>query len=185
MAWGLMCYIVPSYYEHPYPHPSYRLNMFGILIIYEYIFKKIFFQLWFHYWFLSLLAYQPSWVIWCHIYSCRKIVVVLFNSINQNGVVSWGCRINRLHLFRGVRPPGPMSVLIYDTKQSDGDAPVMLELWGIQSTPLLLLLPGPPWPEMLAPDWVLSMGQIELNCLLMHWIVWNRTVLTFKPAYLY
>ena len=26
----------------------------------------------------------------------------------------------------------------YDTKQSDGEIPVMLELWGMQSTPLLL-----------------------------------------------
>ena len=32
----------------------------------------------------------------------------------------------------------------YDTKQTDGEAPVMLELWRMQSTPLLLLLPGPP-----------------------------------------
>ena len=31
----------------------------------------------------------------------------------------------------------------YDTKQSDGEASVMLELWGMQSTPLLPLLPGP------------------------------------------
>ena len=34
----------------------------------------------------------------------------------------------------------------YDTKQSDGDAPMMLELWGMWSTLLLLLLPGPLWP---------------------------------------
>ena len=31
----------------------------------------------------------------------------------------------------------------YDTKQSDGDAPVMLELWGMWSTPSLPLLLGP------------------------------------------
>ena len=30
----------------------------------------------------------------------------------------------------------------YD-KQSDGEAPVMLELWGMWSTPSLPLLPGP------------------------------------------
>ena len=47
----------------------------------------------------------------------------------------------------------------YDTKQSDGEAPVMLELWGMWSTPSL---PGPLWPEVGALDRFLSMGQIEL-----------------------
>ena len=54
----------------------------------------------------------------------------------------------------------------YDTKQSDGELPVMVELWGMQSTPLLPLLPSPLWPGVIAPDWVLSMNQIELNCVL-------------------
>ena len=31
----------------------------------------------------------------------------------------------------------------YDTKQSDGELPVMLVLWEMQSNPLLPLLPGP------------------------------------------
>ena len=31
----------------------------------------------------------------------------------------------------------------YDTKQSDGAVPVMLDLWGMWSTPSLPLLPGP------------------------------------------
>ena len=30
-----------------------------------------------------------------------------------------------------------------DSKQSDGEVPVMLGLWGMQSTPSLPLLPGP------------------------------------------
>ena len=37
----------------------------------------------------------------------------------------------------------------------------MLELWGMRSTPLLPLLPGPLWPGVVAPDRVLSIGQIE------------------------
>ena len=61
----------------------------------------------------------------------------------------------------GVRPP-PIEYPGYDNKQSDGEAPVMLELWGIQSTPSLTLLLSPFWPGVLAPDRVLSMGQIEL-----------------------
>ena len=50
----------------------------------------------------------------------------------------------------------------YDIKQSDGEAPVMLELWGMWSTPLLLSLPGPLWPKVVAPNRVWSMGWIEL-----------------------
>ena len=45
----------------------------------------------------------------------------------------------------------------YDTKPSDGEAPVMLELWWIQSTPLLPSLPDPPRLGVVPPDWVLSM----------------------------
>ena len=40
----------------------------------------------------------------------------------------------------------------YDTKQSDGDVPVMLELWGIRSTPSLPFLPVTLWPGVVAPD---------------------------------
>ena len=71
--------------------------------------------------------------------------------------VSWGCKIPRLHLCRGLRPP-PNESPGYDTKQSDGEVPLMLELWGMQSTPLLPSLPGPLWPGVVAPDRVLSMG---------------------------
>ena len=40
----------------------------------------------------------------------------------------------------------------YDTKQSDGEVTVMLELWGMQSTTLLPSFPGP-----------LSPGVVELH----------------------
>ena len=46
----------------------------------------------------------------------------------------------------------------YDTKQSDGEVPVMLELWGMRSTPSLPSLQGPLWPGVVTPDWALSMG---------------------------
>ena len=54
-----------------------------------------------------------------------------------------------------------------NTKQSDGEAPVMLELWGMRSTSLLPSLSGPLWPGEVAPDRILSMGQRELNSILM------------------
>ena len=66
--------------------------------------------------------------------------------------------------WRGKTSPPPNKCPGYETKQSDGEALVMLELRGMQSTPLLPSLSGPLWPEMVAPDRILSMGQIELNC---------------------
>ena len=55
----------------------------------------------------------------------------------------------------------------YETKQSDGEVPVMLALCGMRSTPSLSLLLDPLWSGVIAPDRVLSMAQIELNCSLM------------------
>ena len=62
----------------------------------------------------------------------------------------------------------------YDTKQSDDEAPIMLELWGMRCTTLLPIYPLR--PGVVAPDKVLSKGQIKLNSVLMlNCIVWNRT----------
>ena len=58
--------------------------------------------------------------------------------------------------------PHPNQCPGYDTKQSYGEAPVMLEVWGMQSTSSLPLLLAPLWPGVVAPDSVLSMGQIKL-----------------------
>ena len=69
--------------------------------------------------------------------------------------VDWEFRKYRL-LCRGIRSPKEYPG--YDTKQSDSEVPVMLELWGMRSTPSLLLLPGPLWPGMVAPDKALSIG---------------------------
>ncbi len=46
------------------------------------------------------------------------------------GAVGGGCRKHRLQ-------DSPNECPDYDTKQSDGEALVMLELWGMRSTPLL------------------------------------------------
>ena len=50
----------------------------------------------------------------------------------------------------------------YNIKQSDGEAPVMLDRWRMQSTLLLPSLPVLLWPGVVVPDRVLSMDQIEL-----------------------
>ena len=52
------------------------------------------------------------------------------------------------------------------TKQADGEDLVVLELRGMRSTSSLPSLPGPLWPEVVASDKVLSMGQIKLNWVL-------------------
>ena len=124
---------------------------------------------------------------------CQKKCILLFLKKNLHtywmtyinkfllfieGSVGWGCGIHPLHLCRGVRPPTPNECLGYDTKQSDGKVPVMLELCGTQSILSLPSLPGPFCLRVVAPDRVLSLDQIELNCVLtLNWIVWNRTVL--------
>ena len=95
--------------------------------------------------------------------------------------VGWGCSKLWMHLCRGVRPPPPNACLGYDTKQFDGEVPVMLELWGMQRTLSLSSFSGPLRPRVVVPDRDLSMDQIELNCVLMlNRIVWNRTALTLK-----
>ena len=53
--------------------------------------------------------------------------------------------------------------LVYESKQSDGEVPVMLELWAMWSIPLLSSLPGSLWLGLVTPDRVLSIGQIEVN----------------------
>ena len=55
----------------------------------------------------------------------------------------------------------------YDTKQSDNEAPVNLDLWEMQSTPFLTSLLDLLWPGVKAPDRVLSMCQIVQNYVLM------------------
>ena len=56
----------------------------------------------------------------------------------------------RASLQRDKTPPNECPG--YDTKQSNGEVPAMLDLWGIRSTPSLPSLPGPLWPVVVAPD---------------------------------
>ena len=102
-------------------------------------------------------------------YMKRKCIAQLAEAVEYNNWISaeeWDSQPNE--------HPG------YDTKQSDGEVSVILELWGMWCTSLLPSLPGPLWPGVVAPERVLSMGQIELNWVLMlSWIAWNRTVLTY------
>ena len=96
----------------------------------------------------------------------------------------------------------PRVSCIWHTKQSDSEVLVMLELWGMQSTPLLPSVQGPLKPGVIAPDkgpifgskwtkpwfwkcfvFVFKMRiYAKLNCLwhldwvpMLKWIIWNKT----------
>ena len=64
----------------------------------------------------------------------------------------------------------------------DGEAPVKLELWGIRSTPSLLLLPDPLLPGVGCSygsyRTVWHSNRVKTNGII-NWIVWNRTVWSF------
>ena len=66
--------------------------------------------------------------------------------------------VNYIDYIFAERWPPPMSILYITFKWSDGEAPVMLELWRMQSTPLLPPLSGPLWLGVIEPD----MSQIEI-----------------------
>ena len=81
--------------------------------------------------------------------------------------VSWRCRIP--DCISAEEENSSNECPLYDTKQSDGEAPVMLELWEMQSTPLLPSLPGPLWPGVIAPIYGPNRTKLctygKLNCL--------------------
>ena len=81
--------------------------------------------------------------------------VLLSISVNTCPV-GRGCRIHRLHLCQEVRLPRRVSC--NDSKQFDGEVTVMLEVCGMQSTPLYPSLPGQLRPGVVALYRVLSMG---------------------------
>ena len=60
-----------------------------------------------------------------------KISMMSVNYIFRNCSVRWGSRIYRLNLRRKVSYPQWMSW--YETTDSDGEVPVMLELWGMRT----------------------------------------------------
>ena len=76
--------------------------------------------------------------------------------VNKFSPLDWECRIHRLHLSRGIRP-STNKCRGCDIKPFDGKA-VALEIWGMCSTPSLVLLPGSLWPTVVAPNRILSMG---------------------------
>ena len=116
---------------------------------------------------------KKSWKL-CFSFYCRyllwkkttliffEIVTVTVNLLILHSPVGWWCRIHQLLLCRGVRPLPATACPRIDAKLSDGEVPLMLELWRIRSTPSLPSLPGPQCPGVVAADRVQSVIQ---NCL--------------------
>ena len=130
--------------------------------------------------------------LWAHIIAIRtadevsNVICQVIRSFVPDSYIcllnldSGGCLPSRLLFCKEIWPT-LNEYPRYGTKQSDDEFLIMLELWGMLSTPLSLSLPGPLWPGVVVSDRVESMDQIELNCILMlNWIVWNGTILTFN-----
>ena len=116
--------------------------------------------------------------------------------LTNNGELAWFCRYWTCHKVKLVQLAGvaeytdcfsaegeapPNECLGYDTKQSNGVAPLRLELRGMRSNHSLTSFLGPLWPGVVAPDRVLSISQIEINCVLMlNWIAWNKPIFRFN-----
>ena len=71
--------------------------------------------------------------------------------------------LHQIQFYLFVQSPGAVEYPTnecpgYDTKQSDGEVPAVLELWRMWSIPLLPSVPGALWPGVVAPDRALSMG---------------------------
>ena len=96
------------------------------------------------YLFIHSLIFENS----LNLFLCLHLVI---KSPPIYSTVGWGCRIHRLYLCREVKPH-PNECPRYDTKQSDGKIPVMLDLWGMRSPSLLPSFLGPLWPRVVAPD---------------------------------
>ena len=78
-------------------------------------------------------------------------------------------------------PPPQNEYSGYDSKQSNGEVLVMLELWRMWSTPSLLSPSGPLLPGVVASYNRLSFVKIRLNRVLMlNWIAWNRNWLVWN-----
>ena len=110
------------------------------------------------------------------------VLIIKYDVREFNLSVYWPCRpgLQNKPTFLQRDKTSLQREVGYDTKNSDREAPVMLELWGMQSTPWLPSLPGPLWLGGVESDSVLSMDQIELFDILtvyfmLNWIVWNRT----------
>ena len=120
-----------------------------------------------------------SWSMYTFFVNCMYMYVcVWFTEYGYHWMIAQsaeGVEYTTASLQRGKTPhthsnecPG------YDSKQSDGEVPVMLELWGMWSTPSLASFPGPLQPKVVA----LNKGPIYGSNRTKPWI-WKFTDFAF------
>ena len=183
LFWYPTEYKVPWWLPLPPGQPSYWVIVIGPSKGHVNQFKNPFVLYWntgYHIAVRKLLSIITSWI---HNWLITFITITwnyrIFCEILVLGPVGCDCIIHRLHLCGGVRFLN--DCLRYDTKQLDGEVPVMLQFWGMWSTPLFPSLLRPLWPGVVAPNRVLSMAQIEKSCVhMLNWIAGNSTVFTFN-----
>ena len=101
-----------------------------------------------------------KYILEIHIYIYYLFKIHIHAKITlDSGPIVWGCKnIPTASLQKGKTPKMRVPDLTLNNRM------VRLVLEGMWSTPLLPSFPSPLWPEMVASDRVLSMGQIKLNC---------------------
>ena len=97
------------------------------------------------------LVYSTTPADWA-VLSFNLTLPCAINSLPESGFLPYRLRLyNTLTAsLQRVRPPRN-ECPGYDTKESDSEVPVNLELWGMWSAPSLPFLPGPHWPRVVAP----------------------------------
>ena len=84
-------------------------------------------------------SYSSYLIIIIYLHTVTWFQVFLSNT--NNCPVGWGCRIHWLHLCRCMNPHPTNECTGYDTKQSDGEVPVMPELLGNAEYPFIAISP--------------------------------------------
>ena len=112
-------------------------------------------------------------MIWIHlIFVIKKN---LRNYVCKIGQVGWGYRIQRRNTQQQV------SYIIQGWGSNNNPRMGLQNCWSFGEWRAIPLLPGLLCPGVVESDGYQSMGQIELNWILMlNWIFWKRTVLKFK-----
>ena len=105
---------------------------------------------------------KSFWILILQIFLGKSCIVVCAVSRLAQSAVA----IEYTHCISAEVKTHPNKCPVYDTKQSHGKVPVMLEICGIWSTSSLASCPDPHWPAVVAPDSALSLGWIEVTAYL-------------------
>ena len=113
-----------------------------------------------------------------HFYLTIIIIIVFIQRyvyvyLTLRSPVGWVCEIHRLHLCIEVRLlPNKFLDRTLNHLMSN-HLMARLQIWGIWNTPSLPLLPRSLWPGVVAPDRVISQGQIEQTMCENKWLMLN------------